>query len=194
MADYQGVDVPNPRRSTGLDLYKQDLNTSRDRMYDPQVTNPCAWDGCGRQSYLEMPICFRHAYVVHRHIDALLTEGVEETPKKRKSNLVYYLMVGPQTVKIGTTGNLLRRVTQLRTDLQYVVAVEHGAFTLEAERHRQFDAERLGKREDFIVSDRLTNHIRSIQAGTYSDELLEMYRDLSSKLASLPPAQRGQFT
>lgn len=181
--------MPNPRRSSGLDLYKRDLTTSRDLLQDPTI-DPCIWPGCRKPKYAEMPICFEHAYVVHRHIDAVLLEGIDAMPKKQKSQLVYYLMVGPQTVKIGTTGDLLQRIGQLRTDLQYIVAVEQGTFELEAERHRQFDAERVGKREDFIISDRLTNHIRMIQSETYSDELLEMYRSQAAKRPMLPYSRR----
>ena len=90
----------------------------------------------------------------------------------RVGGCVYYLMVGPSTVKIGTTVNLAQRIKQLRTDLQYVVALEPGSHTLETQRHREFAVERIGRRENFRLSDRLKAHIESLQPRR--DELVNM--------------------
>lgn len=77
---------------------------------------------------------------------------------------VYYLMVGPATVKIGTTRCLPKRIKQLRSELQYVVAIERGGRETEKSRHNQFaDERRPGpRREDFMLSDRLKDHINSL--------------------------------
>ncbi|MEU2106470.1 GIY-YIG nuclease family protein [Nocardia sp. NPDC019255] len=165
-------------------MYPVDINA-------PDLPQPatCVWDECRNPRHEGMPICFVHAYLVYRDIDRLLADG-EPKPEKRKAHVVYYVMVGPTTVKIGTSSDLLMRLKQLRTDVQYVIALEQGSFKLEAERHRQFAEERIGRREDFKVSPRLEEHIRNLQATTYSDELLEMYRCTATRLASLPPSER----
>jgi hypothetical protein len=85
---------------------------------------------------------------------------VPEAPTRQP--YVYYLMVGPTTVKIGTTTNLSQRLSGLRTDLQYVVAIEHGSFDTERKRHLEFATERIGNREDFQLTDRLNSHIESL--------------------------------
>lgn len=75
---------------------------------------------------------------------------------------VYYLMTGPETVKIGATKCLPQRLTQLRTDSQYVVAIERGDMQLERRRHIDFASDRIGRREDFRISDRLKAHIEKL--------------------------------
>ena len=65
-------------------------------------------------------------------------------------------MTGPRTVKIGTTIDLPARMRTLRTDIQYIVAIERGSMELERSRHRQFAEERINiRKEDFRLSDRL---------------------------------------
>jgi hypothetical protein len=69
-------------------------------------------------------------------------------------------MLSPVTVKIGTTANLRKRISSLRTELQYIVAVEPGGREIERQRHVQFKAERrYSQREDFELSDALKRHI-----------------------------------
>lgn len=106
-----------------------------------------------------MPICFVHAYLVHREVDELLHE---EPQTVEKTSVVYYLAVGPNTVKIGTTTDLAARMRSLRTDMQYVLAVEPGGRDVERERHEQFAASRIGRREDFRVTDALQQHINQL--------------------------------
>lgn len=120
----------------------------------------CLWDGCRNPSHDGLPICFVHAYLVHRQIDDLLTEN--PPAKSSDEPLVYYLALSPTTVKIGTTTNLPQRLTALRTEMQYVLAVEPGGRDVERMRHQQFAAERIGRREDFRVSDALQAHIASL--------------------------------
>jgi hypothetical protein len=68
-------------------------------------------------------------------------------------------MIGPSTVKIGTTTDLKSRLNQLRSDPQYVVAIEPGGRDVERQRHLQFATERIGRRENFRLSERLKRHI-----------------------------------
>ncbi|HVX56250.1 MAG TPA: GIY-YIG nuclease family protein [Candidatus Saccharimonadales bacterium] len=116
-----------------------------------------------------MPICFVHAYQVHRQIDDLLTDEVSEP---ERTHVVYYLAISPTTVKIGTTGDIKGRMRGLRTDLQYVLAVEPGDYTVEHQRHKEFSQDRIGRREDFRVSPELEHHIKQLQASDYSTEFL----------------------
>lgn len=83
-------------------------------------------------------------------------------PRPDPRAYVYYLMVGPNTVKIGTTTQLQERIRQLRTELQYVVAIERGGRDVERQRHLEYATERIGRKEDFIVSERLQAHIEKL--------------------------------
>ncbi|NKW61731.1 hypothetical protein GS931_17445 [Rhodococcus hoagii] len=98
MADYQGVDMA-------------------------QDTRICNWGDCLNPAHDEWPICFAHAYFVEREVSVMLQPEAAPADVKPPA-LVYYLMLGPNTVKIGTTTNLSRRLSQLRSDPQYVLAVE----------------------------------------------------------------------
>lgn len=84
-------------------------------------------------------------------------------PSPEPPSFVYYLMVGPSTVKIGTTRDLRARLGALRTEKQYIAALELGGQPLEAQRHKQFAAERIGRRENFQLSKALKQHIESLQ-------------------------------
>lgn len=116
-----------------------------------------------------MPICFVHAYLVHRQIDDQLAE--EQTEPER-THVVYYLAMSPNTVKIGTTGDIKGRMRGLRTDIQYVLAVEPGDHTVEHQRHKEFGPDRIGRREDFRVSPELQQHIEQLRRSPYSTEFL----------------------
>jgi hypothetical protein len=133
----------------------------------------CVWADCINPRHPEMPICFVHAYLVHRTVDDILSE---DQPEPYRTHVVYYLALSPTTVKIGTTGDLLARMRGLRTSIQYVLAVEAGDRTVERQRHEQFAAERITRREDFRVSPRLERHIQSIQQADYSREFLSTVR------------------
>lgn len=130
----------------------------------------CAWDGCQRPDFAGLGLCFDHAARIYGQMHAMMRETIDAlthnpTPTLLPAppSVVYYLMVGPATVKIGTTTNLRRRIAQLRTELQYVVAVERGGRDLERQRHQEFMPERIGIREDFRLSDRLKAHIEALQ-------------------------------
>ena len=130
----------------------------------------CTWWQCAEPQCIG-PVCIKHAILialeVKRADDANSKRRMQEPqrpPLADAPGWVYYLMVGPSTVKIGTTKVLAQRMNQLRSDVQYVVALERGSYDVERERHRQFATERIfDNREDFALSDRLKAHIESLQ-------------------------------
>lgn len=79
--------------------------------------------------------------------------------------VVYYARLGTNHIKIGTTNNLLRRMTELRVvNPANLLAVEPGGYRLETQRHSQFDKWRYAKRkEDFGESQDLLEHIDMIR-------------------------------
>ncbi|OBA94654.1 hypothetical protein A5668_09125 [Mycolicibacterium fortuitum] len=139
------------------------LSPQTDDSPDCQVTK------CREERHDDWPVCFMHAMLISRAYDNFM-DGLETPELRPKPPFVYYLMVGPTTVKIGTTTDLTRRLSGLRSDLQYVVAIERGSFDLERQRHREYATERIGSREDFRLSDRLKAHIESLMP--QRDELI----------------------
>lgn len=142
----------------------------------------CAWRGCDTPPFShDIPVCLIHGLMISDYVlEALSFEGYEvRSPHvSTRQSFVYYLMVGPSTVKIGTTINLPTRLNALRTDLQYVVAIERGDFRQEHRRHEQFASERIGRREDFRLSERLKRHI---------DELIPQRDELISLATTFKP-------
>jgi hypothetical protein len=132
----------------------------------------CTWRDCRREQYLGLPVCFEHAVIISGVInDATLGPEPTIDALADEPAYVYYLMVGPATVKIGTTRNLRARIVNgLRSDLQYVVAIERGGRDTERRRHQQFAGDRISRREEFRLSKRLTKHIEALQP--HRDELL----------------------
>lgn len=126
----------------------------------------CAWNTCDETCYCELPVCLLHAVAIGDRVKDLVDfvrgETVEPTEYFRPDEYVYYLMLSPQKLKIGTTTNLPKRIGQLRTDVQYVVAIERGGMTLERQRHLEFAEERIGRREDFRISESLKSHIEAL--------------------------------
>jgi hypothetical protein len=126
---------------------------------------------------VDLPLCIGHAVHVHRAVNELLGELIDlharpSSTRPEPHAWVYYLMLGPATVKIGTTIDLRQRLAQLRTDAQYVVAIERGGLDIERKRLIQFADERIGKRENFRLSERLKEHIEALQPDR--DELVEI--------------------
>lgn len=129
----------------------------------------CAIHGCTDSPAVGTFVCFPHALAVTTDFENMLkryreANPLEEIQKPEYQGYVYYLMLGPETVKIGTTRNLPDRVAQLRSDMQYVVALERGSFDVERQRHQEFSAERISHREDFRLSDRLKSHIEALMS------------------------------
>lgn len=82
------------------------------------------------------------------------------------SNVVYYVRLGHNHIKIGTTGDLPRRMNELRcVNPANLLAAEPGAHTLEKERHTQFRKWRYSvRREDFAEAPELLEHIAAVRA------------------------------
>lgn len=131
-----------------------------------------------------------HAIEISERIKGILQIINDEVPTERfkPREYVYYLMVAPEVVKIGTTTNLPKRLTALRTDLQYVVAIEKGGFTLERQRHNEFAEERTVRlRENFRLSNRLKSHIEQLM--TTRDELIR--EATTAPFGEMVPIKRG---
>lgn len=143
------------------------------------------------------PICRHHAEQVYRHWDEIddarkrlaihlfnrppspPTRNAYQAQQERRKRLaeqqavVYYVRIGDH-VKIGTSTNLKMRLSQLRLDADAVLATEPGSYELERQRHREFDAERIGRREDFNPSRRLLAHIETVRA-EHGDPVITTY-------------------
>lgn len=155
------------------------------------MTKTCQFGNCDEPSFAGMPVCFMCAIKVGdfmcQILDTYRNTPIEDIPMQpveylalrslaqtRQAQLsqepvippqsvVYYMMVSPVTVKIGTTTKLRQRMSGLRTSAQYIVALEPGDMNTERERHQQFKAERRDpRREDFELSDALKQHIDSL--------------------------------
>lgn len=81
------------------------------------------------------------------------------------AHVVYYVRLGENHVKIGTTGRLEERMRELRVANRVnLLAAEPGDRTVEKRRHRQFTILRYDSRkEDFAESPRLLGHIKDIR-------------------------------
>ena len=143
----------------------------------------CAIPNCVELAWSPLHICLSHAVDAHGHVVRMARahQRPHLPTNASTTSVVYYLPIAPTTIKIGTTTDLPTRIRQLRSEMQYVLAVEPGGFETEKDRHRQFKAERIGRKEDFLVSDELQAHLDHLRENTYSDELIEMYRSFDSR-------------
>lgn len=78
--------------------------------------------------------------------------------------VVYYVELASGIVKIGTTARLRERLVGLRLRPADVLAAEPGSYPLEKQRHRQFAALRIDRREDFRAEPALLGHIARVRA------------------------------
>lgn len=133
----------------------------------------CRWDGCRSEQFLALPLCLEHALCTAQFLrEVFLHHNPVIDTQQRTQCFVYYVMTGPNTVKIGYTSDLRQRLNSLRTELQYVVALEIGGRELEKERHQQFAMQRIGRKEDFTLNEALKQHIDQLQ--TKRDELIAL--------------------
>ena len=129
--------------------------------------------------------------------ERLLADYIEHTridrrPDMPQPGVVYYCELRPGLVKIGTTIQLVSRMSSLHIPVEAVLAAEPGHYALEKLRHRQFAAQRIGQREDFAVDELLQAHISKV-ADMHGDpfelatrlrlELEELAQDPTSELA-----------
>lgn len=136
----------------------------------------CAFGECNHETFAGLPVCFMCALMIGKFMRELMDydrdhpmQGPDEPPEftdeprdLRPQAFVYYLMLSPTTVKIGTTRNLPQRITSHGSQLQYVVALELGGRDVEKARHDQFPMERHGVIEVFTLSDALKAHIETL--------------------------------
>lgn len=124
----------------------------------------------------DLPLCARHYREVGIRFMAEHMPG-PSSPQERAARVaehrqrqaeaqaahsqVYYLRIGDR-VKIGRTQNVRQRLIELRVDVEALLATEPGGAERERERHLQFAAERVGRREDFNPSRRLLAHIEAV--------------------------------
>jgi hypothetical protein len=96
---------------------------------------------------------------------------IEPARSVRPGHVVYYVRLGKDHIKIGTTGDLNRRMRELRVaNPSNLLAVERGTVVLEKHRHKQFAAYKFaGWREDFHESEELLMHIEIVNEITRKD-------------------------
>lgn len=97
----------------------------------------------------------------NRARDSRATEKRDERRGIIKDSMVYYVRIHDY-IKIGYSAHLRERIMGLRVDLDALLAIEPGGQQLEHQRHVQFRADRIGKREDFHPSEALQAHIASL--------------------------------
>jgi predicted GIY-YIG superfamily endonuclease len=151
---------------------------------------------CGNRCVEDTPVCEWHGMIITTRMlersrarneappddaDRWPTEDEREAERQEDLRLqleirnstqcfVYYLLLSPTTVKIGTTRDLRTRIKTHGSELQYVVALERGSYDVEKARHEQFPMERHGTKEVFTISDALRRHIESL--APHRDELV----------------------
>lgn len=153
---------------------------------------PCCWPGCEKlaegggpplceRHYIQIGLRFlrehgaRYAEImrqtvtadhVHAEMRRINRDALAHRARRRAAyderSQVYYIRIHDH-VKIGYTVNLRQRLIQLRVDDDAVLATEPGGRELERQRHREFAAERVSRREDFNPSRRLLAHIESVK-------------------------------
>lgn len=123
---------------------------------------------CGKPLDEFAPVCRPHGLAITQaYIRATRDRQLPQfdRPSRRdKPDVVYYLRLPGDRVKIGTTRDLRTRVGSLRATLDDVLATEPGGRPLEQLRHRQFAEDRINpRREDFRASDVLMSHVRMLR-------------------------------
>ena len=163
VADQEGVDVSDDT----ADVFAPGMQLLQWDFISPGIEElPCLWSGCDRRRLADLPICVLHAATITCSFNDFFDPPTPRPPRVRDApnyrRYVYYVMVGPMTVKIGTTLDLTQRLRNLRTEPQYVVAIEPGGYDVEKQRHLEFAKDRTGRFENFMLSDQLKSHIDSL--------------------------------
>lgn len=108
----------------------------------------------------------------HEKREAARREREEVLRATRESalHLVYYVRLGENHIKIGTTTRLAERMVELRVaNRENLLAVEPGGFEHEQQRHKQFNKLRYQRRkEDFAESPELLTLITELRS-TWGD-------------------------
>lgn len=109
----------------------------------------------------------------------------------RRVCVVYYCLLRPGVVKIGTTTQLAIRIDSFRVPTSAVLAAEPGYFQLEKLRHQQFATQRIAVAyEDFRLDDALQAHIDKVRT-THGDpyELVTRIYQKQQELAEDPNSE-----
>ena len=104
-------------------------------------------------------------------------------PSLRHAPVVYYLRFD-RLVKIGTTGNIHQRMTQIQNE--GLLAVEYGSVTLERERHRQFTSSHYTG-EWFTLDEALGAHIVELRSRFEQEQGLTVEAWLDERSRPLKP-------
>lgn len=120
------------------------------------------------------------SYVAREEIEAVRRNIAIDEFKQRKQeqeqrkadaeaamvHVVYYVRLGDNHIKIGTTGRLSERMAELRVaNSQNLLAAEPGSTDVERQRHRKFQwLKYRRRREDFAETAKLIEHIDSVRA------------------------------
>ena len=137
-------------------------------------------DPCHRPINTDMPVpvCTEHALEVYRWVSKELARAVEiddsahhvrlDAAAMRRASgdadLVYYVQLPGNLIKIGYTSNIVIRLRDLAATRDDVLALEPGGFDVEQERHRQFTHLRWRRTERFHDAPELRAHIAAVLA------------------------------
>lgn len=135
-------------------------------MPEDETDGSCCVPGCRSEieDRWEIPVCRRCSMrIASRVFNAAARTSAPAPIHQPPPSVVYYLDLG-QHIKIGFTTNLQQRLNALRADKDQLLAIEPGGRDVERARHDQFAHERLDRRENFRISDRLTDHVQRIRA------------------------------
>lgn len=130
----------------------------------PEDGPTCCWPLCVYPTIFGSELCFLHLSLAAKILEENRRPSPVPTAEQRaavyaEQSLVYYVAQRDDTVKIGTTVNLVQRLSSLRLPREAVLATEPGGRDLEQVRHKQFAAIKHGRREDFDRSPELMSHI-----------------------------------
>lgn len=118
---------------------------------------------------IEIAIAHWHQASMRSAVAAELRARRDERREQRRQQLaansvVYYIEVRPGVVKIGYTGNLKKRLMELRVSHTALLAIEPGGRDVEQERHQWFAHVRIhARREDFDLAPEIQGHIAAMR-------------------------------
>lgn len=164
---------------------------TRTALRNPEITEQLAEDNAS----IDYNAKYNFQFSLFRERHEEQRKASDRKADARKVCVVYYALLRPGIVKIGTSTQLPVRMESFRVPAQNVLAAEPGYFKLENARHRQFADVRIDRnREDFELDDRLQAHIdkvRSIHGDPYElvarilAKQLELAEDPNSELPFL---------
>lgn len=172
MAMFKHRDL-NPRpHSLGWDVEDDPAYSQRRRccvprcdgvMRDDSPLPTC--DACGWKIAQEfrLEIQAEAAKAQSEHLRKVVAKRREILADGSPDGWVYYVQI-EDYIKIGFTIQLRQRMRGLRVSPDRLLAAEPGPPSLERERHAEFAAERIHRRENFRPTERLMVHIEAVRA------------------------------